>query len=158
MANSGKTVSRPSRYTGLDRQYIGGTRRLGRAGRTLRDSDPYTGETLAEIGLANQDDVDEAYRSAAKAQPAWAAMLPAERAGIMRRSAVIMEERHEEIVSWLVRESGSTRVKAEQEWWFVHGVTLEAASLPYRITGRINPIDEPGQESRVYRHPVASSE
>lgn len=154
MTNSSKTANKPSRYAGLDRQYIGGTWRPGRAGRTLRDSDPYTGETVAEIGLANQSDVDEAYRSAAKAQPAWAAMLPAERAGIMRRSAVIMEERHEEIVSWLVRESGSTRIKAEQEWWFVHGVTLEAASLPYRITGRINPIDEPGQESRVYRHPV----
>jgi aldehyde dehydrogenase (NAD+) len=58
MTNSCKTVSKPSRYGGLDRQYIGGTWRPGGAGRTLRDSDPYTGETLAEIGLANQNDVD----------------------------------------------------------------------------------------------------
>ena len=32
---------------GLDRQYISGTWRPGRAGRTLRDWEPYTGETLA---------------------------------------------------------------------------------------------------------------
>jgi aldehyde dehydrogenase (NAD+) len=31
----------------------------------------------------------------------------------MLRSASIMEARHSEIVDWLIRESGSTRVKAE---------------------------------------------
>jgi hypothetical protein len=53
------------------------------------------------------------YHAAAKAQVSWAARLPAERAAVMLRSASIMEARHSEIVDWLIRESGSTRVKAE---------------------------------------------
>jgi aldehyde dehydrogenase (NAD+) len=49
---------------------------------------------------------------------------------------------------------GSTRTKAEFEWQIVHDITMEASSFPYRVTGRITPIDDPGKESRVYRHPV----
>jgi aldehyde dehydrogenase (NAD+) len=41
---------------------------------------------------------------------------PAERAAVMLRSATIMEQRHDEIIDWLVKESGSTRVKAEFEY------------------------------------------
>jgi aldehyde dehydrogenase (NAD+) len=42
------------------------------------DTDPYSGATLAEMVMANQGDLDEAYRAAAKAQISWAARLPAE--------------------------------------------------------------------------------
>src|ERR1700756_3142218 len=70
------------------------------------------------------------------------------RAAVMLRSASIMEARHGEIVA------GSTRVKAELEWQFVHAVTLEAASLPHRMEGRILPLDEAGKESRAYRQPL----
>jgi aldehyde dehydrogenase (NAD+) len=65
-----------------------------------------------------------------------------------------MKARREEIIDWLIRESGSTRVKAEVEWRFLHSITLEAASFPHRATGHILPIDVPGKESRVYRRPV----
>ena len=65
-----------------------------------------------------------------------------------------MEARRDEIVDWLIREAGSTTVKAELEWQFVHAVTLEAASFPHRVEGRILPLDEPGKESRAYRQPL----
>ena len=78
-------------------------RRPGRQGGTLKDTDPYTGETLAEISKADQSDLDEAYQSAAKAQIAWAASSPSERANVMYRSAAIMEARPQEIVNWLIR-------------------------------------------------------
>ena len=82
-----------------------------------------------------------------KAQVSWAARLLAERAAVMLRSASIMEARHGEIGDWLIRESGSTRVKAELEWQFVHAVTLEAASFPHRMEGRILPLDEALKEA-----------
>jgi aldehyde dehydrogenase (NAD+) len=81
-------------------------------------------------------------------------MLPAERAAIIRRAAAIMEERREEIVDWLIRESGSTRIKANLEWQYAHAVTLEASTFPSRVEGPILPTDIPGKESRVYRQPV----
>jgi aldehyde dehydrogenase (NAD+) len=80
--------------------------------------------------------LDEAYRGGAKAQHAWAALMPGERAAIMRRAAQIMEARREEIVSWIIHESGGTRIKANLEWNAVHGVLLEAATLPYVVEGR----------------------
>jgi aldehyde dehydrogenase (NAD+) len=65
-----------------------------------------------------------------------------------------MRSRKEELVDWLIRESGSTHVKAELEWQFVHSVTLAAGSLAHRVEGRILPLDESRKESRVYRVPL----
>jgi aldehyde dehydrogenase (NAD+) len=65
-----------------------------------------------------------------------------------------METRREEIVSWIIHEFGGTRIKANLEWTAVHGVLLEATTLPYLVEGRILPADIPGKESRMYRKPV----
>ena len=147
-------IDAPRPYSGLNDQYINGAWRPGRSGVKGKDTDPYTSETIAEIALADQSDLDEAYQAAAKAQPIWAAALPADRAAILLCAASIMEARREEIVSWLIRESGSARVKSQFEWELTHAVTLEASSFPHRAQGRIIPIDDPCKESRVYRRPV----
>ncbi len=144
----------PRRYTGFDGQYINGSWRAGRRGRTLKDNDPYSGEPVAEIALADRSDLDEAYEAAARNQAKWAAKLPAERAEVMLRSAEIMRARHEEIVDWLIHESGSTRIKAEIEWQMLYAITLESASFPHRASGHILPSDDQGKESDAYRQPV----
>ena len=100
-------------YANLGKQFIAGHWRDGRAGASMEDIDPYNGINILSIALANRADLDEAFASAAKAQRKWDAVLPAEKAAVFRRAASIMEDRHEEIVSWLIRESGSTRIKAE---------------------------------------------
>jgi aldehyde dehydrogenase (NAD+) len=147
-------VRKLSGYSGWDGQYINGAWRAGHSQRRIVDADPFTGDAVATLGLADQSDVDEAYQAAARAQPAWAALLPSERARVMLRCADLMEKRREEIVDWLITESGSTHVKANVEWQMLHDITMEAASFPHRISGRILPIDEPGKESRAYRQPI----
>jgi aldehyde dehydrogenase (NAD+) len=144
----------PTRYTELDQQYIGGIWRRGKEGSRLIDTDPFTGKTLAEIVQANKADLDEAYQLAAKAQRSWAATNPAERAAITLRFTRIMEQRRDEIIDWLIKESGSTRLKAEQEWQWVYSITVEAASFPHRLDGKILPLDEYGKESRSYKQPL----
>lgn len=140
-------------YSGFDGQYINGDWRTGHANRTLKDNDPYSGEIVAEISTADLSDLDEAYRSAAEAQSSWATVLPAKRAAVLHRCADLIESRRDEIMDWLIREAGSTRIKADVEWQMLHAITLEAVSFPHRVAGRILPIDETGKESRVYRHP-----
>jgi aldehyde dehydrogenase (NAD+) len=142
------------RYSGFDGQYISGDWRPGRANRTLKDTDPYTGDMIAEIALGDLSDLDEAYRTARLVQRAWASALPAERAEVLHQCADLMSKRREEIVDWLTRESGSTRIKANVEWEMLHAITIEAASFPHRVAGRLLPIDEPGKESRAYRQPI----
>ncbi|HEY8328607.1 MAG TPA: aldehyde dehydrogenase family protein [Rhodanobacter sp.] len=145
------TSSSLETYGGFDTQPIGGTWRSGRSTRHSTDIDPYTGKTLVTIPLATTQDVDDAYQAAAAAQPGWAAAAPAERARVMHNAVRIFDERREEIISWLIHESGSTRVKANIEWDSARAVTLEAASFPYRVAGRILTSDIPGKENRVYR-------
>ncbi|NLC36706.1 MAG: aldehyde dehydrogenase family protein [Alcaligenaceae bacterium] len=143
-----------SGYQNLDLQPIAGQWRKGRSPRSLEVLDPYSGDTLLNLPMASHADLDEAYQAARDAQPAWASLGPTARGDIMRRVVALFDSRKEEIIDWLIRESGSTRLKAEIEWGSARGITQEAASLPGRMHGRILPSDIPGKESRVYRKPL----
>ena len=111
---------------------LGRTWRQGKSGRVLEDRDPYTDEVLARIAMADEGDLDEAFRDAAASQPSWHGMLPGEKSAVVRRAGEIIDARREEIVDWLVRESGSTRIKANVEWEYARNVTFEAASFSTR--------------------------
>ena len=101
-----------SAYANLELQPIAGQWRAGSTGRPLDVFDPYSQERLLTITLASREDLDEAYRKAREAQTAWAATAPAERARVMLEAVRIFDERREEIIDWLIRESGSTRIKS----------------------------------------------
>lgn len=133
---------------------IAGEWRKGSSGSLLKVTDPFTGETLLEIVQADRDDLDQAYIAAEQAQAAWASMGPGQRSAILLRAVQIFDERREEIVDWIIRESGSTRIKAQIEWGAARGITQESASFPARVHGRILPSNVPGKENRVYREPL----
>lgn len=141
-------------YGELNLQYIAGKWRPGRSDKSVDDKNPWTGETLLTVRGANADDVDDAYRAAAAAQTAWAALPYPERSAVLLRVATLLGERHDEIQDWILRESGGTQIKARLEWQLVKSGTLEAATYPGRITGTILPSMIMGMESRVYRQPV----
>ncbi|MDB5172238.1 MAG: Aldehyde dehydrogenase, partial [Phycisphaerales bacterium] len=144
----------PAPYDGFDKMLLDGSWRTGRSGRVADDVDPYTNDVLVSIPLANESDLDDAFRASAAAQPEWYAMLPGERSAVLRSAAEIMDARREEIVDWLIRESGSTRIKANFELQIARAITLEASTFPSHAHGSIQPNDVPGKESRVYREPV----
>jgi len=141
-------------YTDFHLQPIAGIWRDGSSTRAIDDADPYNGEVLAKMRLATTQDVDQAYAGAADVQPAWAATAPQERAALMRRVGAVLDARKDEIVDWLIRESGSTVIKATVEWQLVRGLVDEVASFPTRAHGMLLPTANPGEESRVYRHPL----
>lgn len=147
-------VKAPACYTDLELLPLAGKWREGSSGDTQADHDPWNGETLLQIRLANRDDLDQAYAAAITAQRRWAAEPPATRAAVMRAAASVLQDRKQEITGWIVRESGGTVAKAELEWDLVRKGLWEAASLPHHIEGSILQSDVPGKESRVYREPV----
>lgn len=141
-------------YANLDLQFIAGKWQKGSMERTLESRDPFNGDLLTSIGMAGPDELDAAYASARTAQAAWAEVIPAERAAVMRKAVAIFDARRDEIVGWLIREAGSTRIKAEIEWSLARSITEEAATFPLRAEGRILPSSIPGKESRVHRKPI----
>lgn len=141
-------------YTGFDRMPIAGEWRAGSSGATATDSNPFSGEVLCEIPMANADDLDRAYRAAREAQREWAAALPSQRAAVLLTAAQIVEDRRDEIADWLVREAGAARTRAGWEVEIVREGMLAAAGYPARVAGRILPAEVPGKENRVYRRPV----
>lgn len=71
--------------------------------------------TLAPIGsfeCASDADLAALIERARNAQPAWAAMGPARRAGFLRRALANLVSRQEELVEVIVRESGKPRTEA----------------------------------------------
>lgn len=141
-------------YQNLALQPIAGQWRNGGSNRVLDVFNPYTSERLLQVTQANREDLDAAYAAARKTQTAWAALGPSARAEVMHNAVRIFDERREEIIGWIIKESGGTRLKAQLEWHAARGITLEAASLPSRVSGRIVESDVPGKESRVYRKPL----
>lgn len=141
-------------YQNLELQPLAGQWRAGSAGRTLDVFDPFTQTRLLQITQANREDLDAAYRKARVTQLDWATKGPAERGQVLLNAVKIFDERREEIIDWIIRESGSTRIKAQIEWGAARAITLESASLPSRVHGRILASNIPGKESRVYRTPL----
>ncbi|MBO9708068.1 MAG: aldehyde dehydrogenase family protein [Caulobacter sp.] len=146
-----QSVSTPYDFTTLA---IAGQWRSGSAGTVMNVLDPYSGETVTSFGEAGLADIDAAYQGAAAAQRDWAAALPVQRANVFRRAGEVMQARHDEIIDWLIREAGSTRIKAEIEFGAVLASMLEASTLPSRLEGRILGGDYPFKENRIYRGPV----
>ncbi len=147
-------MAAPQPYEGFDTMPLAGEWREGCADSRSADVDPWSGETLTEIRLADRSDLDQAFEAARAAQRQWAQRSPADRAEVMRGAGDVLRARRDEILGWLIQETGGTRAKAELEWSLVLAGTAEAASMPHHVTGEILPADIPGKESRVYRSPA----
>lgn len=140
-------------FSGIDatKHLIGGQWVEGTSDRISTNINPYDDSVIAESKQASIADVDAAYDAAKKAQAEWAATPAAERSAIIYRAAELLEKHREEIVEWLIKESGSTRSKANLEITLAGNITKESASFPGRVHGRISPSNTPGKENRVYR-------
>ncbi len=134
--------------------FIDGEWRDASDGATFEVIDPSTGEVIAQVADASEDDVRAMIDGAAAVQGEWAAMPAPERATIMRRAARIFEERIDELARLLSREQGKPVAQAIGELqygigfidWFaeearrVHGMTIPATTRSKRIITLKQPI------------------
>ena len=113
------------------------------AGGTAPVLSPATREEIAQIGVANADDVARACARAAEAQRAWAATNYIERAAVLRRAGQLWEQHAAEVGEWLVREAGSIPPKAGVETDTAAQECYEAAALASQPLGEIIPSAQP---------------
>jgi aldehyde dehydrogenase (NAD+) len=141
-------------FTDLAQQYIDGEWRPGTGSWDIIDFNPYDGEKLASITIATVDEVDQAYRAAARAQKEWAATNAYARRAVFEKALRLIEDREAEISEMIIAELGGTRLKAAFELHLAKEFLREAVHLALRPEGRIIPSPVDGKENRVYRVPV----
>ncbi|WP_201566907.1 aldehyde dehydrogenase family protein [Psychrobacter immobilis] len=147
-------TNKTNAYNDFHLQYIAGSWQQGKDDSVNTNTNPFNGDTLVEIKQATKEQLDEAYKAANAAQKEWAQKTPAERASLMYNVVNVLDQRQDEIVDWLIKESGSTRIKAMVEFGSARAITLEAASFPNRVHGEIRASNTPGKENFVYREPI----
>ncbi|MEU3254113.1 aldehyde dehydrogenase family protein [Streptomyces sp. NPDC006997] len=143
-----------SYFTDLAQQYIDGEWRPGTGSWDIIDCNPYDGEKLASITIATVDEIDQAYRAAARAQGAWASAGAFARRAVLEKALRLVEEREAEIADVIVAELGGTRLKAAFELHLAKEFLSEAVNLTTRPETKVLPSPDPGKENRLYRAPV----
>ena len=143
-----------NQFSKLNQQFIGGQWRDGRSQKVLPDRNPFNGEIIAQFKLASLADLDEAYRSAAAAQKAWAEVNPFAKQKILEKAITWVEQNEGDLADIIIDELGGTRLKAMIEIYLAKTFIKEASTYPLRMTGEILPSTVDGKENRLYRVPA----
>ncbi|MDV6290201.1 aldehyde dehydrogenase family protein [Streptomyces sp. UP1A-1] len=106
----------------------------------LRVLNPATEEVVATVPAVSAADVDAAVARAARAQTAWAALAPGDRARLLRRFAAAVDDHLEELARLEVTEAYHTLGNARWEAGNVRDLLDYAAGGVERLTGRQIPV------------------
>ncbi|MHC8290808.1 benzaldehyde dehydrogenase [Pseudomonas sp. XS1P51] len=114
---------------------------------------PGSGQILGTLAMADGAQVQRSCERAVEAQRQWFALPYDQRSSVLRRAAQLAEQYQDEIIDWIVRESGSTRPKAAFETAVTIKALHEACALPSRSQGEVLP-SPAGRLSLARRRPL----
>jgi len=114
--------------------------------------EPATEEVLAELPQAGVEETDSAVARAREAFPAWKAIAPGERAGLLRAVAAGVRERSEELARLEARNVGKPIADARGEVGMVADVFDYYAGAPERLLGDTIPVA--GGVDFTFREPL----
>jgi acyl-CoA reductase-like NAD-dependent aldehyde dehydrogenase len=118
----------------------------------LKVLEPATETTLAEVPEAGVEETDRAIARATEAFPAWRAITPADRAGLLRRMAAAIEERSEDLATLEARNVGKPIGDARGEIGMVVQAFEYYAGAPERLFGETIPVA--GGVDMTFREPL----
>lgn len=141
-------------YQFSDQQFIAGHWLKGTSTHTLNNLNPYTQALILKLQAASLVDVDSAYSAAEGSFTTWSQTSAPERKSFILRVLDIIKNRREEIIHWLIQESGSTRFKANIEVDAALGIINEAMTFPERMNTQELQSTDPSRKSYVIRKPL----
>lgn len=109
--------------------------------------DKAAGEAFGRYGDASAEQVDRAVAAARRAQPAWADTDANTRCAVLRALAAELDRRHDELIALIIRETGGTAEKAEEELAQSINQLLNSATQLTENAGSILPPYKPGKIS-----------
>ena len=135
------------------RLLIGGEQVAG-TGPALAVENPTTEETLAEVGLPSDEQVDAAIGVARDAAREWAAMPAIERGELLHEVATRLRARTDEIARLMTLEGGKPLIENSDEVAWTAAAFDYYAEIGRNFAGRVVPSIESTQLALVLKEPV----
>lgn len=136
------------------RNFIGGSWEERNGRETEPVYDPATGEVIAETPLSTAEDLDRAVKKAEEAFPGWAGTPVGERARIMFRFKMLLEEHFEELRDLVTLENGKDAKDAGGEVRRGIEVVEFACGMPTLVMGESVRDVARGIDNVSYRFPL----
>jgi benzaldehyde dehydrogenase (NAD) len=102
-------------------------------------TDKATGKVLSSLALATPTDVSAACEEAIQQQIAWCALAYEARAAIFYKAAELIEIYKETLTFWMIRETGSIRMKVEEELRLGKNILYAAGAMLTAPQGALLP-------------------
>jgi acyl-CoA reductase-like NAD-dependent aldehyde dehydrogenase len=136
------------------RMLIGGEQTASASGKTFERRNPLDGSVATRAPAASAQDALTAVEAAAKAFPAWSAMGPGERRGLLLKAATALEALTPKFIATMAAETGAAAPWAGFNAHLAAGMLQEAASLTTQVGGEVIPSDVPGSLAMGLRVPA----
>ncbi|MQA84322.1 MAG: aldehyde dehydrogenase family protein [Streptosporangiales bacterium] len=133
---------------------VGGTWRAAKGGAVFPVVDPATGETLAEVADAREEDALAALGAAVAVQESWAQAPPRERAEILRRAYETIMARVDDLALLMTLEMGKPVAESRGEVAYAAEFFRWFSEEASRIAGRYARSPDGGSRMLVMRQPV----
>ena len=115
--------------------WIDGKRHAGSSGNTAPVYNPATGEHIADVALANQEEIDLAVASAERAQREWSGYSVAKRQAVLFKFRELLADRRLELAEIITREQGKVLSDANGEIGRGLEVVELACGFPHLMNG-----------------------
>jgi len=123
-------------------------------GATFTRQNPLDGSVATTAPAATVADAVAAADAAGKAFPAWAAMGPGERRGLLLTAAQALEAKAQAFTEAMAQETGASAIWAGFNVHLAAGMLQEAAALTTQIAGEVIPSNVPGSLAMAVRQPA----
>ena len=137
--------------------YIGGQWLPASDGSVMTVVAPATGDEIASVASASEDDAVAAVDAASAALPAWAATPPRERGEVLRRAFDLMTQRADDLARLIVLENGKTLVDARGEIAYAAEFFRWFSEEAVRINGTVQTAPSGANRILVVHQPIGVS-
>lgn len=134
--------------------YIDGQWTAGSSGNTAAVINPSTGETIGQLPLASNEDLDAALAAAASGFEIWSTTSAYDRSGILRRAASLVRDRHALMAECMTLDQGKPLAESTMEAKSAADHIEWYAEEGRRAYGRIVPSRNVAVRQLVVREPV----
>lgn len=134
--------------------FIDGNWREGSSGDVIPVINPATEDTVAELCMATDADLDDVLASARRGFDIWKAVTPGERAAKIRATGDLLRERVDAIASVLTTEQGKPLRQSRLEVMVTAAYFDDLANCAEHISGRLIPRDGLGVSRSITYEPI----